>query len=83
MLVKISSTALYSLVYLVTTELFPSAVKGTIFGMSNIFEGFGGMATPFIVEFAHEGFMGIFGVLSLIALAVSVVLKETKGLEPA
>ena len=67
------------MVYLITTEMFPSVYRGTVFGIANVCARVGGMLAPVIDGAADKSFMYIFGSLGIASAVCSLVLRETKG----
>ncbi len=78
---KLGVGSAFQLVMLWTTELFPTPVRGTAFGLSNIFGRIGGIIAPLISSVIPHWFMLLFGVFSLACAVVSCFLKETHGCE--
>lgn len=76
---KFGAAATFNFVYLITTELFPTVFRGTVFGIANIFANIGGILAPIIDGVAKDYFMYIFGVLGLLSGFSSFLLRETKG----
>ena len=79
MIGKFGAAATFNIVYLITTELFPTVFRGTVFGIANIFARFGGILAPLIDGVAKNSFMYIFGSLGLLSAFCSFLLRETKG----
>ncbi len=48
LIAKLGITASFAMVYLVTSELFPTAYRGTTFGITNIFGRIGGILAPLV-----------------------------------
>ena len=69
----------FNLVYIVTAEIFPTAFRGSIFGLSNVVGRVGGILAPLIDGVAKGSFMYIFGAVGLLSAFLSLFLKETKG----
>ena len=67
------------MVYLITTEMFPTVFRGTVFGIANIFARLGGILAPIIDGVAKDSFMYIFGTLGILSAFSSFLLRETKG----
>ena len=76
---KFGAACTFSIVYLITTELFPTVFRGTAFGIANIFARLGGILAPIIDGVAKHSFMYIYGSLGLISGVSSLLLRETKG----
>ena len=45
---KYCSTAAFNIIYLMTSELFPTSFRGTVFGLTNFVARIGGIAAPFV-----------------------------------
>lgn len=73
------STSVFNLVYIVTSETFPTVYRGTMFGVSNMMARVGGMLAPLLDGATKGSFMYIFGGLGLVSSLLSFLLKETKG----
>ena len=67
------------MVYLITTEMFPTEYRGTVFGIANICARVGGILAPLIDGIAEHSFMYVFGALGVFSAICSLLLKETKG----
>lgn len=78
---KLGAGSAFQLVMLWTTELFPTAVRGTAFGFSNVFGRIGGIIAPVISSIIPLWFMLLFGVISLVCCIISFFLNETRGME--
>ena len=76
---KFGASCTFSLVYLITTESFPTVFRGTVFGIANIFARVGGILAPVIGGVAQNSFLYVFGGLSLMSGVGSLFLGETKG----
>ena len=76
-------TLSFSVIYIFTSELFPTTFRGLGFGVTNIGARLGGILAPYIVELQFFGKRTpsiIFGILALIGgIASLVFLPETKG----
>lgn len=76
---KFGAASNFNLVYLITTEMFPTVFRGTVFGISNVSARLGGIISPIIDFNLTHSFMYIFGALGLISAVCSFLLRETKG----
>ena len=76
---KFGAACTFNMVYLITTEMFPTVFRGTVFGIANIFARIGGILAPIIDGVAKDSFMYIFGALGLLSAFSSFLLRETKG----
>merc|ERR1711991_329019 len=76
-------TLSFSVIYIFTSELFPTTFRGLGFGVTNVGARIGGILAPFIVEFQFLGKRTpsiTFGILALIGGITSYIfLPETKG----
>lgn len=81
MLGKLGVGSAFQLVMLWTTELFPTPVRGTAFGLSNVFGRIGGILAPLASSVLPTWFMLIFGVFSLLCCVVTFFLKDTSSTE--
>lgn len=59
--------------------MFPTAYRGTVFGMSNVFGKVGGIFAPLVDGIAKDSFLYIFGTLGILSGLLSLLLGETKG----
>ena len=73
------ATSAFNLVYIITTEVFPTVYRGTVFGFSNMMARAGGILAPLIDEVGKKNFMYVFGALGIAGALVSLLVKETKG----
>ena len=73
------AVTVFSLVYIVTTETFPTVFRGAIFGFSNVIGRVGGILAPLVDGVAKGSFMYIFGAVGLLSAFISLALKEMKG----
>ena len=76
---KFGAACTFNMVYLITTEMFPTVFRGTVFGIANIFARLGGILAPIIDGIATHSFMYIFGALGILSAFSSFLLRETKG----
>ena len=53
--------------------------RGTTFGITNIVGRVGGILAPIVDELQKGHFMLIFGISALVALVLTLCLRETKG----
>ena len=65
--------------YLITSELFPTSFRGTVFGITNFIARIGGVISPLVNEFMRNSFMIVLGIASCISGFASMFLRETKG----
>ena len=48
---KLFNGVMFSLVYIVTSELYPTKIRGTMFGVANMLGRMGGLLAPMVIEF--------------------------------
>lgn len=86
-LTKLSVSTLTSLVYVTTTEIYPTNLRQTGFGLSSTVGSMGAVVAPFI---RHEltnliGMTRVMQILMILPLSAAIViifnLRETKGVE--
>ena len=75
------NSAAFNIVYLYTSELFPTSFRATVFGLTNFFARIGGVLAPLCDEYLRHSYMIVFAVASLISFGATLVLRETKGAE--
>lgn len=80
---KYTSVAGFNIIYLITSELFPTNFRGTVFGITNFVARIGGILAPLIDYEMQNSFMFVFMVSSLVSVVISFFLTETKGKEIA
>ena len=80
---KLFNGVMFSLVYIMTSELYPTKIRGTMFGLANMIGRTGGLLAPMVIEFEKAYFLPVFAVAALLSLLGTSLLKETKGLELA
>ena len=78
---KLFNGVMFSLVYIVTSELYPTKIRGTMFGVANMLGRMGGLLAPMVIEFEKGYFLPVFAVATLLSIIGSTFLKETKGME--
>lgn len=76
---KLGAACTFYMVYLITTEMFPTVYRGTVFGIANICARAGGILAPIVDGAAGNNLMYIFGVCGVISSVCSILLLETKG----
>ena len=54
---NVGAACAFNLVYLVTTEAFPTVFRGTVFGFVNLWGRVGGVAAPLVGGVARQSFM--------------------------
>ncbi|XP_076081369.1 organic cation transporter protein-like [Mytilus galloprovincialis] len=82
---KLFSTAAFATIYVISAEVFPTAIRNTGMGLSSCWARVGGMISPFIADTA--GLIGgttgtaiplvIFGGSCLVAAGMTLLLPET------
>lgn len=81
---KLGSSAAFSLIYLYSAEMFPTAVRNTALGTCSMVARVGGFMAPFIASLgSSEGstyvpFL-IFGISTLLGGSTAILLPETLG----
>ena len=73
------SSCVFNIVFLVTTEAFPTVYRGTVLGFGNLGARVGGILAPLVAGVAKDSFMYIFGGFGVVSGLVSFLLKETKA----
>ncbi|XP_067675805.1 organic cation transporter protein-like [Haliotis asinina] len=85
MIGKLCVAGAFSVVYVYSTEIFPTVVRSSALGLSSSFARIGGMVAPYFIDLGKEveGKWGralpllLFGVLSVIAGLLDLALPET------
>lgn len=85
---KLAISTLSSLIYVVTTEIFPTNLRQTGVGLTATLGSFGGVVAPFIRQLAEMiGMTYVMLILFFFPLSAAVIipfhLRETKGVELA
>ena len=75
------NAAAFNIIYLYTSELFPTSFRATVFGITNLIARLGGVVAPLLDEFMRSSYMLIFGIVSLVSCGITLLLRETKGAE--
>ncbi len=75
---RFGANAAFAMMFLITTETFPTAFRGTMYGISNTCARVGGIVAPLIPSFIPN-FMLFEGIVAAVSLVVSLLLIETKG----
>ena len=65
----------FNLVFLVTSELFPTVYRGRVFGLGNMMARVGGIVAPLVPGVVSGNFMYIFGGLGVVSSVLSILLK--------
>lgn len=77
---QIGAFSAFVLVYLFTTEIFPTVIRNSAMGLCSVFGRIGGIAAPFVVNIGIEWVsILIFSVLALLAAISCCLLPETKN----
>ncbi|KAI3380436.1 hypothetical protein SNEBB_001662 [Seison nebaliae] len=84
MIGKLGASMGFAIVYIITAEMFPTCVRGTVMGIASVWARVGSMLSPQIVLlgdlwWADLPFL-VFGGLTLVCGAYSLLLPETRGL---
>lgn len=77
---RLGAQGAFILMFLITTETFPTAYKGIMFSISNIIARIGGIVAPMLSEIIPH-FTYFIGGLAFIAFVLSFWLIETKNLK--
>merc|ERR1719431_1265453 len=80
MIGKFFTSGAYAVIYLVTTEQFPTVIKTSGLGMCSLCARFGGLLCPKIVNLSMTWKplpLFIFGSVSLVAALLTTILPET------
>ncbi|XP_072034282.1 organic cation transporter protein-like [Amphiura filiformis] len=82
MLGKFCITSSFGIAFVYGTEIFPTVVRNAGFGIASLWGRVGSMVAPFILYLDQDGKskyipLSIFGVLSLVAGLVTLLLPET------
>ena len=72
---KFSIAGFFNIVYLITSELFPTSFRGTVFGITNFIARIGGVISPFVNEYMRDTFMIALGVAACISGLISIFLR--------
>jgi len=78
---KFGSASAFCIVYVLTTELYPTEIRGLAFGLSNTFGRIGSIVATIMTEFDPTVYLTINFLLSIACIILSLLLKETKGVE--
>lgn len=79
MIGKLGITAAFAIVYLITSEMFPTVYRGTTFGITNFIGRMGGIFAPLVDETQKDYFMLIFAIACGIGTILTFCLRETRG----
>lgn len=74
----------FIVVYLYASEIFPTVVRNAGIGLVSMLCRVGSMAAPFVADMGTLGHWippFIFGLMPLIAAALSLLMPETKGVQ--
>ena len=82
---KLFITVAVSVIYVWSSELYPTDVRGLAFGTANVFARIGGLISPFIVgptiaEINKDLPLFILAIIAIVAAAFAFQLPETRGL---
>lgn len=75
---RFGANAAFAMMFLITTETFPTAFRGTMYAVSNACARVGGIVAPLIPSFMPS-FMLFEGIVAAVSLVLSFTLIETKG----
>ncbi|XP_051879386.1 solute carrier family 22 member 13b [Pristis pectinata] len=83
-LAKLSISGSFSVTYVYSTELFPTAIRQSSIGLASMFAWLGGIIAPMIMLLEQDypgSSLILFGITSIIASALSLLLPETANKE--
>jgi len=81
---KLFATAVFALIYAVTSECFPSSARATAIGLGSMMARVGSMISPFAIQFNKTVpwfTQTLFGGLSILAGITVLLYPETNGVE--
>jgi len=81
---KLFATAVFALIYAVTSECFPSSARATAIGMGSMMARVGSMISPFAIQYNKTVpwfTQTLFGSLSILAGFTVLLYPETNGVE--
>lgn len=76
---KYGATCSFSLMFLISSETFPTAVRGKMVGICNACARVGGAIAPLVNGYLGEDMMYVFGALAAVSFILSFFLQETKS----
>ena len=76
---KYGATCSFSLMFLISSETFPTAIRGKMVGICNACARVGGAVAPLINGYLGANMMYFFGGLSVAAFLLAFGLRETKN----
>ena len=76
---KYGATCSFSLMFLISSETFPTAVRGKMVGICNACARVGGAIAPLVNGYLGEDMMYVFGSLAAVSFILSFFLQETKS----
>jgi MFS family permease len=79
--IKFGTAISFCIVYVLTTELYPTEIRGLAFGLSNTFGRIGTIFATMMTETSPRIYFLINTGLSISVILVTFFLKETKGIE--
>ncbi|BFZ09564.1 hypothetical protein BsWGS_12604 [Bradybaena similaris] len=85
MLGKMTSSSCYTILYIVSVEVFPTVVRNSAIGLCSVFENVSGMVAPYVADLGIlvGGSLSkalpttVFGCVALLAALLSLLLPET------
>lgn len=78
---QIGAYSAFVIIYLFTTEIFPTVVRTSAMGLCSVFSRVGGIAAPFVVNIGIEWVsLVIFSALAFLAAILCCLLPETKNI---
>ena len=76
---KYGATCSFSLMFLISSEIFPTSIRGQMVGISNACARIGGAIAPLMGGYLGEDMMYVFGALAVVSFTVTFWLKETNN----
>ena len=80
-MIKFGTASSFCVIYVLTTELYPTEIRGLAFGISNTFARLATLLATIVAEFDPSIYLTINFFLSISVIALSLMITETKGLE--
>ncbi|KAK3885198.1 hypothetical protein Pcinc_010542 [Petrolisthes cinctipes] len=79
---KVAITAAFQLIWAYTSELYPTKVRSLALGEAHFLPRLGSLCSPYINDLLGEvvvwGPSALFGLVSLVAAALALILPETR-----
>jgi OCT family organic cation transporter-like MFS transporter 4/5 len=78
---KFGACGAFCVLYIYTSELFPTTVRGTAMGLFNFGGRLGGMASPLMNDLPVSLCLGVFSAFSFVGCGLVLTLRDTLGEE--